>query len=233
MNRRETYFDLFTYFQPTTRVRLFINGQHGRYAFATPESRTRDARSYGLFGGIEFIPRVKEQGTHLGITGSLRLGYQRLDFIDPRFANPSGFTGGSSVAVTLGRKTAARASFSRGFQFSVFSDSTSFLSTAFGGGISRLISRKATLSYDILYGTGSYPANESLPGTFNRFITHSFGLDFRLGRRLSLGLLTNIGKRILDSSGLARNHNYFGLNLVYGSAAGMVSAPTGGIALGN
>jgi hypothetical protein len=232
LNRRETYLDLFTYVQPTTRVRLFIDGQYGRYAFAIPEFRTRDARSYGLFGGVEFIPRSQGQEASFGIAGGFRLGYQRLDFIDPRFANGSGLTGGSSIVVTLGRKTTARGFLSRGFQFSIFSGSTSFLTTAYGGGISRFLSRKATLSYDISYGTGSYPASEALPGIFNRFITHAFGLDFRLGRRLSLGLLANLGKRILDSSGLARNRNYFGLNLIYGSPAGTVPTPTGGIALG-
>jgi hypothetical protein len=228
LNRKEDYFDFITYIQPTTRARFFVDGQYGRYAFTKTEFRVRDARSYGVFGGIEFIPRIGEQLETVGIEGSLKLGYQRLDIIDSRFVDGSGFTGAADVRVTFMKKNTARAFFSRGFQFSVFSGSSYYLSTTYGGGISRLLSRRASLSYDISFGRSLYPGSLTPGDVFNRYTTHSFGLDFRLARRLSLGFLGTLGKRILDSSGLARNRNFFGFNLVYGSAGGAMSVPGGG-----
>jgi len=228
LNRKEDYFDLITYIEPSPKVRFFVDGQYGSYAFAKEEFRSRDARSYGIFGGIEFIPKTGEQLATAGIEGRLKLGYQRLDVIDSRFVDGSGFTGEADVSVSLMKRNAAHAFFSRGFQFSVFSGSSYYLATAYGGGISRLLSRKASLSYDISFGRVLYPGSEAPEGFLNRYTTHTFGLNLRLARHLSLGFLGTLGRRILDSSGLARNRNFFGFNLVYGSAGGGMSAPGGG-----
>lgn len=229
LNRKEDYFDFITYIEPSPKVRFFVDGQYGSYAFTKEEFSVRNARSYGIFGGIEFIPRIGEQLATVGIGGSLRLGYQRLDIIDSRFVDGSGFAGAADISVTFMKKNAVRAFFSRGFQFSVLSGSSYYLSTTYGGGISRLLSRKASLSYDISFGRSLYPGSGAPEGVLNRYTTHSFGLNIRLARQLSLGFLGTLGKRILDSSGLARNRNFFGFNLVYGSAGGTMSAPGGGL----
>lgn len=229
LNRKEDYFDFITYIEPSPRVRFFVDGQYGSYAFTKEEFRSRDARSYGIFGGFEFIPKPGEQLATVGFVGSLRLGYQRLDVIDSRFVDGSGFTGAADVSVSLMKRNVAHAFFSRGFQFSVFSGSSYYLATAYGGGISRLLSRKASLSYDISFGRSLYPGSGAPEGFLNRYTTHTFGLNLRLARHLSLDFLGTLGRRILDSSGLARNRNFFGFNLVYGSAGRTMSAPGGGM----
>ncbi len=225
LNRKENYFDFITYIQPTARVRYFVDGQYGTYAFTKAEFQDRDARSYGVFGGIEFIPRIGEQLETVGIVGKLSLGYQRLNVIDSRFVDGSGFAGAADVSISFLKKNEARTFLSRGFQFSVFSGSSYYLSTAYGGGISRLLSRKVNLSYDISFVRIAYPGDFAPQGVLNRYSTHSFGLNLRLARRLSLGFLGVLGTRTLDSSGLSRNRNFFGFNLVYGLAGRTMSAP--------
>jgi hypothetical protein len=234
LNRKEDYFNFIIYIEPSPRVRFFVDGQYGSYAFAKEEFSERDARSYGVFGGIEFIPRIGEQLATVGITGNIRLGFQRLDIIDSRFADGSGFTGAADISVRFMKKNTVRAFLSRGFQFSVFSGSSYYLSTAFGGGISRLLSRRATFSYDISFGRSSYPedqaAGEGAPqGIRNLYTMHSFSLNFRLARHLELTLLGSLAMRSVDQTAPARNRNFFGFNLVFGSAGGTMSAPGGGL----
>lgn len=228
-NRKEDFFDFITYIEPSPKVRFFVDGQYGSYAFTKVEFRFKDARSYGVFGGIEFTPKTGEQIATVGIEGKLRLGYQRLDVIDSRFMDGLGLTGTADISVSVMKRNAAHAFFFRGFQFSVFSGSSYYLATAYGGGISRLLSRKASLSYDISLERNLYPGSGAPEGFLNRYTTHSFGLNIRLARQLSLSFLGSLGKRILDSSGLARNRNFFGFNLVYGSAGGTISPPGGGL----
>jgi hypothetical protein len=234
LNRKEDYINIITYIEPSPEVRFFVDGQYGSYAFTKEEFSERDARSYGVFGGIEFIPKIGEQLATVGVEGRLRLGYQRLDIIDPGFVDGSGFTGAADLSVSFMKKNTVRAFFSRGFQFSVYSGSSYYLSTAFGGGISRLLSRKVTFSYDISLGQSSYPADgaagEGAPqGIRDLYTMHSFSLDIRLARYLSLTFLGTLGKRSVDQTGVAINRNFFGFSLVYGSAGGTMSAPGGGL----
>lgn len=228
-NRKEDYFDFITYIEASSKVRFFVDGQYGSYAFTKVEFRFKDARSYGVFGGIEFTPKTGEQIATVGIEGKLRLGYQRFDVISSSFMDGSGITGTADIAVSVKKRNRAHAFFFRGFQFSAFSGSSFYLATAYGGGISRLLSRKTSLFYDISFGRNSYPGSGAPEGFLNNLTTHSFGLNIRLARQLSLGFLGTLGKRILDMSGRARNRNFFGFNFVYGSAGGMVSAPGGGL----
>ena len=234
LNRKEDYFDLVTYLQPTSRVRFFVDGQYGKYTFTEATSSFRDARSYGLFGGLEFIPRVGEVLQKIGVQGSVSLGYMHFDIDDPALVDGSGFTGEANISAKLMKKTTVRAFFSRGFQFSIYSGSTYYLSTSYGGGISRLLSRKAALSYDVSFGRSSYPpadagGGESLQDVRNRYTAHSFSLNVRLARHLAITFLSTIGKRIVDASGLERNRNFFGFNMSYGIAAGSISAPVRGL----
>jgi hypothetical protein len=229
-NRKENYFDFVTYIQPTTRVRFFLDGKYGKYTFTEAISGFRDARSYGLFGGIEFIPRVGEVLQKVGVQGSLSLGYLYFNIDDPARVDGSGFSGKADISAELMKKTTVRASFSRGFQFSIYSGSTYYLQTSYGGGISRLLSRKVTLSYDISFSRSSYPGDEAAgegapQGIRNLHTMHTISLNFRLARHLGLTFLGSLAKRSFDQTGLARNRNFFGFNLVYGSAGGTMSAP--------
>lgn len=233
LNRREDYFDLITYLQPNSRLRFFADGQYGKYSFAEAASIFKDARSYGLFGGLEFIPREEGASRLGGIEGSASLGYMRVDILDPGQVDGSGFAGDVRLSVGIIRLTTARVFFSRGFQFSVFSGATYYTSTAYGTGITRLLSRRVSLSYDLQFERSSYPEDEAgsgIPGIRNfRYVTHMASLNIRLSRNLSIAFLGTIGERSLDETDGARNQNFFGLNLVYGVPTGTISAPTRGL----
>jgi len=234
LNRKEDYFDFVTYLQPSPKVRFFLDGQYGSYRFAKEASSFRDTRSYGVFGGLEFIPREGETRRVEGIRGSISLGYKRFDIIDPLLLDGSGFVGAVNVSAGLLEKTTGRAFFSRDFAFSASSGASFYISTAYGGGITRLISRKISFSYDISFGRSTYPDAETggggIPvGIYNRYTTHSFSLNVRLARHLGITFLSTLGKRIVDASGLERNRNFFGFSMVYGFAAGAISAPTRGL----
>jgi hypothetical protein len=236
LNRKEDYFDFVTYLQPSSRVRFFLDGQYGSYRFAEEASSVRDTRSYGFFGGLEFIPREGETRRVEGVRGSISLGYKRFDIIDPLPLDGSGFAGAVNVSAGLFEKTTGRAFFSRDFQFSAFSGASFYASTAYGGGITRLISRRTSFSYDISFGRITYPDAETggggTPvGIYNRYTTHSFSLNVRLARHLAITFLSTLGKRIVDASGLERNRNFFGFSMIYGFAAGAISAPARGLSL--
>jgi len=234
LNRRENHFDLVTYFQSSPRVRFFLDGQYGTYAFTEVGADLRDARSYSMFGGIEFVPKPGDELSGVGVQGSISLGYTRFDLIDPQFLDGSGFAGEATVSAQIMKRTTGRVFFSRGFQFSIYSGSTYYLSTAYGGGISRLLSRKVSLSYDISLGLSSYPVTEAggeeaLSGVRNRYTAHTFSLGVRLARHLQITFLGRLSQRKQDATHRARNHNFFGFNLVYGFAGSGLSGLIGGL----
>jgi hypothetical protein len=234
LNRRENHFDLIAYLQASPRIRLSLDGQYGTYTFTEAAATLRDSRSYGLFGGIEFVPRPGEVLSGLGVKGSISLGYMRLDLNDPRFHDGSGLAGEAAISAQLMNKTTGRAFFSRGFQFSIFSGSTYYLSTSYGAGISRLLSRKVSLSYDISRGSSSYPVSaiggdEAPSGLRNRYMAHTFSLSLRLARYLEVTFLGRLNSRIRDATNQVRNRYFFGLNLVYGFAGSGLSGLIGGL----
>lgn len=230
LNRRENHFDLITYLQTSPRIRFFLDGQYGTYRFAETTSSSRDARSYAVFGGLEFAPRVGEVLQGAGIQGSVSLGYMRFDLIDPLWIDGSGFAGEANLSAELMKKTTGRVSFSKGFQFSIYAGSTYYLSTSYGGGISRLLSRKATLSYDVSFGHSSYPTDggEALQSVRNRYTAHTFSLNLKLARHLGITFLGRLSQRIRDAADQPRNRNFFGFNLVYGSVSSGSAGSAGG-----
>lgn len=234
LNRRENHIDLITYIQATPRIRLSLNGQYGTYAFTETGANLRDARSYGMFGSIEFVPKPGEELSGVGVQGSISLGYMRFDLIDPRFVDGSGLAGEATISAQLMKRTTGRAFFSRGFQFSIYAGSTYYLSTSYGGGISRLLSRKASLSYDISLGSSSYPVpetggDEALSGIRNRRLAHALSLQVSLARQLEITFLGSLSQRQREADGQVRNRYFFGFNLVYGFAGSGLSGLIGGL----
>jgi hypothetical protein len=233
LNRRDIYSDLITYIQPNPRVRFFIDGQYGDFTFAEAASESRASRSYALFGGLDFIPREEGASRIGGIQGGASLGYTKFDLLDPGQIDGSGFTGAGNLSVGIMKMTMARVLFSRGFQFSIYSGGTYYIQTAFGVGVTRLISRHASFAYDLSLGRSSYPAGEegggASSGIVNQYTTHTFNLNIGLSRNLAITLLGTIGRRIWDRSGQAINRNFIGVSMVYGAPTGTISAPTGGI----
>lgn len=230
LNRNVNYFDFITYLQPNPRVRYYVDGQYATYNFTEASSAFKDSRSYGVFGGLELTPRVGELLQAAGVRGTIRLGYMRFDMNDPQYIDGSGFVGQVEVSVGFLKKTEGRAFFSRGFQFSAYSNATYYLSSSFGGGVSRRVSRKIKISYDLSFYRSSYPVGEtggssSPQGYYNRYSAHVFSLDIRLARYLGIGFSGTIGKRKRVGSGQVRDLGFFGFNLIYGVPTGAMSAP--------
>jgi hypothetical protein len=227
LNRKENYFDLVTYLQPSSRVRLFMDGQFGTYTFTDAVSSFKNTRSYGVFGGLAFVPREGEERPVEPIQGSISLGYKRIDLIDPLLLDGSGFVGAVEISAGFFKRTTGRAFFSRDFVFSAYASGTFFLSTTYGGGIGYRISRRATFAYDLSFSRSAYPeAGGGIPvGQNFRYTTHYFSLNLRLARSLGITFLGILSER----PALDRNRNFFGFSMNYGFAAGAVSAPTRGL----
>ena len=228
LDREEQFINFVTFIQPSSRTRLFLDGQYGTYAFLSEVSAERDAKSYGAFAGVEFIPRTGELARGLGIRGGFRLGYTWLDLDDPLFVDGSGFAGDGDVSVDLSRKTSIRAFLSRGFQFSIYSGASYYMSTSYGTGLSQMLSRKTTFSYDLTFGRSSYPDSEDGSGLGYRFTTHAFNLALRLARRLEMAFMATLGRRETEATALPRDRHFFGISLTYGYGAAGMPSPVGG-----
>jgi len=147
LNRNEDLLNLILYGQPSPRWRPFFNGQYGIFTFTGEGSDLRNAKSYGVFGGIEFVPQTGGTEARTHFRGALRLGYLRLDIADPGQPDGSGFSGEADVTIDLTRKTSIHARFSRGFEFSVYSGAVYYLSTNYGVGLIQHLSRRTNISY--------------------------------------------------------------------------------------
>jgi len=232
LNREENFFDLITYLQPNSRLRFYVDGQFGRYTFAETSSAFKNSRSYGVFGGLEFIPRPEETRQASGMRGTISLGYKRFDVIAPQLADGSGLVGMVSVSAGLFEKTSARVVFSRDFQFSAYSSATFYAAVTYGGGVTRLLSRRTSISYDLSFVRSSYPEpgeEGGSPGGINQYATHIFALNIRLAANLGITFLGNLGKRTLNESGPPMMRNFFGLTLVYGSPPTQIFDPVSGL----
>lgn len=229
LNRKESFIDTVAYVQPNARIRIFLDGQYGTYTFAQGATGNRDARSYGLFGGLEFLPREGELVPAARVQGAVSLGYVRFDMMDPQFNDGTGLAGTVNLSAELLRRTTARVFFTRGFQFSIYSGATYYVGTTFGGGITRSLSRRTSLSYNLTFGRNDYPEDESgggAPQVFHlRYTSHTAGLNLMLARNLALTLQGTIRTMTLDDTGQARNRNFIGLNLIYGYPPSGVAVP--------
>ena len=231
LNRRQGFYDLIAYIQPNSKVRLFIDGQFGRYAFTEAASSFKDTRSYSLYGGIMFVPVEKEEIVARPIEppqGSISLGYKRFNIVDPLLSDGSALVGSMDVSAGLFRRTSGRVFFSRDFTFSAFSSGTFYLSTVYGAGLSRLLSRHARCSYDLSFTRSTYPEAGTVgtpSGLNSRYTTHNFNISVQLARDLEIHLLGIFGRRILDAQGLVTNRNFIGISMIYGSVPGTIVAP--------
>jgi hypothetical protein len=232
LNRREESFDIVTYFQPSSIIRLFLDGQYGTYRFEEVISSYKDTRSYGVLGGLTFVPRKAKERPKAPIQGNISLGYKRFDILEPLLVDGSGFVAAVEVSAGLFKRTLGRVYLSRDFEFSASSAGTFYLSTTFGGGISRQLSRHAIFMYDLYFGRSDYPKVEGGGATVGqnfRYTTHSFNVTIRLARNLMVTFLGVLSNRAMEESGVSRNRNFFGLSMVYGYSAGSILAPVKGL----
>ncbi len=200
-------------YQMTYRTGLFLEAVYGDYRFAKSVSSFKNSRSYGLYGGFEFVP----SGT---VRGRINLGYKVLEPRDPRIARYKGLAGDSRVSIRLLRPLRIRLSYSRDIQFSVWYNSIYFLESRAGAGASLYVSRRIRLDYDYTDGRNRYPESQFIgPGVDIKrrddYRIHSVGLYFRLKNNLGLGLVASRWKRDSNLIWEIDNRDFFGMNLIY------------------
>lgn len=229
LNRDEDSLDMVGYYQPAPRVRLFIDGRYETYKFPEPTASARDAQSYGIFAGFELTPVVGEEAETARFQGSFSLGYQRFDLRSPLMRDDSGLAGDITLSGEFMRRTIVRAEFAREFQFSIYPGASYFIATTYGGGFTRRLSRRLSVSYDLLFGKSDYP--EYIEGMelppISQYTTHSAAMDMLLSRDLTVRLLGTFRRRVVDQTDLAKFSNFVGISVTYGSPAVTISAPTG------
>jgi len=231
LNRRESFVNLSAYLQQHSKTRFYLDGEYGSFAFTETISGFKDARSYGISGGVEFLPSAEGKGKTTGISGRINLGYKRFDVLGHGTKDYLGLAGNTGISIGITRLTAIRAFFSRGPQFSAYSGLTYYLQTIYGVGLARSLSRKTTLTYDFSYGRNEYKAGETIGGEvagnrLDKYMAHSIGLNFRLGRTLELNLMANLGKRDSEFGPRPTSRHYFlGFSLTYGYSSGGLSMP--------
>ncbi len=233
LNRNEAHLDLVFYVQTTAKARFSLDGQYSAYRFTEDPTGLRDAQGYALFAAIDFIPVQDVFGIARGVRGAASVGYERMDIRDPQSVDGSGFIGEASVAARLMRRTTGQIFLSRGFRFSIYSGSSYYLATNVGAGLTRLLSKKANLTYNFTYGYNSYPdfgpgSEENPAGRYYRYLTHDLLLSLRLARQLGVTFQGTFSQR--DSGPLApiQNRFFVGVSAVFGFPGGGMRAPLRG-----
>jgi hypothetical protein len=233
LDRKENYIDFITYIQPNSLVRFSLDAQYGTYVFADTASSFKDSRSFGVFGGINFVPREGEARPIEPVQGSIGLGFKRLDIVDPAFIDGSGFVGAVAISAGLFKRTTGRIAFSRDYEFSFLDNTAYYISTIFGGGITRLLSRRISISYDLSFERGSYPVAESDGGISSsrnvHFTNHELSVYCKAARNLGIRFLGIMGRRELADASQTRNRNFLGLSLIYGNPSRQISSPASAI----
>jgi len=227
LNRREGLLSFTAYLQQISKTRFFLAAEYGSYAFSETVSRFKDSRSYGIYGGVEFLPAPEGRRDDRGIQGTINLGFKRFNILDPQTKDFSGLVGKTSVSIGVFKLTSVGGFFSRDLQFSAYSSLAYYIMTSYGGGISRLLSKKSRLEYDLSFGNGTYPSGLTggggpPPGTLLRYIYHSLGFFSQLRRELEFSLLASLGTRG-GYAGIPGSKRYLiGFSLTYGVSPGGV-----------
>lgn len=234
LNRNESYLDLVSYVQASTKVRLSLDGQYSTYVFTEDPTGLRDAQGYAVYAGVEFIPVEDILGIARGIRGAASLGYQQIDIRDPYSIDASGFIGQASLAARIMRRMTGQIFFSRGFQFSIYSGVSYYLATDIGAGLTRLLSKRANLTYNFTYSQSSYPDFDEGDGNSAnvrpyRYLTHDLFLRLRLARQLGVTFQGTYGQRDSGASVPIRNRFFVGVSVAYGFPnVGMTTPLRGG-----
>jgi hypothetical protein len=226
LNRTENYINFTAYLHQHLRTRLYLNGEYGSFAFKEQASRFRNSRSYGIYGGVEFVPAAEGQALTSGVHGRINIGYKRFGLLANRNNHFAGLVGNTDISLGIFRLTALHGYFLRNVQFSAFSDVAYYLETLYGVGLSRYIDRRVILTYNVYFSRNRYPQGESsggvpLEGIIDRYTTHTLNLNIALRRDLAFGLIASLGKRAMNPFAPAGNRCFLGINLIYGYPPGI------------
>jgi hypothetical protein len=229
LNRRETYVTFTGYLQQTTQMRYFVDAEYGNFVFSEATSHFKDSHSFGVYGGIEFIPPPSEEDAGKSFLGKLNFGYKRFDVIDPRFSDFEGLVGNTSLSFNGIQFTTLRGMFTRDIQFSAYSALLSYLQTVYSVGISRFLSRTVAISYDIAFVRNDYQQFESAASTqlrLDKYITHTLELGFKLGRDVEFNLQASFSTMSNNIVSQINHRTFIGFNLTFGSPSGGIVMPT-------
>jgi hypothetical protein len=207
LNRDETCFNFTAYRDITSRTRLFVDGEYGLFEFANSTTQ-KNSKSYGGYGGLEFSPFGK-------IRGKVKIGYKSFDSSNPQRKDYRGIIGDSSVSVRLMRSLSARASYRRDVQFSVWYDSTYFLESRAGTGVSLYVSRNIRLDYDYSLGRNDYPEEFGLQKRLDIYQIHAVGIYLRLQKNTAFGIIASRWARDSNLDWEDDNRDFVGFNLTY------------------
>ncbi len=220
LNRNEYYADAFLYFQPGTRLRLYLNGQLGLYDFRYRESRFKDSRTYAGFGGIEFIPAAGSERTVF--EGNFNIGYMYLDLKNRSLKDASNVVGSGNITLNVTRWLSLQADYSRDFNVSIYSSLLHYLQTTYGGGLRFTLSRRVTLSNHLGQGLTKYPFSqeEGLSGPEYKFTTFMTNLGIRISREWQLNIFGTLNQRKIFPEDRQLKRQFIGFNLIFGSIPG-------------
>lgn len=233
LNRDVDSLEFATFVHVDPHFRFFVDGQFGNYAFTGPASQTKNTRSYAVFGGFVSVFRQDAQRQVGRIQGYLRLGYMKFDVLEAGLPDGSGLVGDVDLSVGIFRLTDARIYYSKGYEFSIFSGATFYAEQNYGGGITRMLSRRALASYDLVFGRSSYPQTGEgggpYAGVLYRFTTHRMVLSATLSRYLRVSLTGTLGRRATSETEQVWNRKIIALSLEYGTPGGRDTGPLGGL----
>jgi hypothetical protein len=222
LDRRASSVNLTAYLAQVLRTRFYLDAQYGLFSFRNTTSGFKNSRSYGLFGGFEFV--LPPGGVlSRGLQGNISLGYKRFNVLDAQRKDFEGLAGNTSVAVKIGRATTLRVDFIRGTQFSAYADFAYYLQTTLGAGLSRALSRSIDFSYDFSFSRNEYEQYEADGARGARpseYLVHGVRLGFRPGKNFGMDLTANFSRMNSDTAGLSRRRHFIGFNLTYGSSPG-------------
>jgi hypothetical protein len=215
LNRKERYADFLAYYEATSRTKLFLDLEYGKYDFEFADTALlRDSRSRAAYAGLEFSPTGR-------IRGRVRLGYKYFDITNPELKDYRGFVGDSQVSVRLAKPFVVRASYTRDVTFSLWYNNAYFIGSTPGAGASLYPLKFVRLDYDYSFGRNRYP--EEQPGTgggpnvkrLDDFRVHTGGLYFRIWKKTAIGVIASRWTRISNLASENDTRYFYGLNLTY------------------
>ena len=207
LNRTETHFNFTGYREISLRTRLFLDAEYGFFDFENPKNQ-KNSKSYSGYGGLEFSPLGK-------IRGRAKIGYKYFDSINPQRKDYRGIVGDTSVSARLMKALAARASYKRDVQFSVWSDNTYFLESQYGAGASLYISKNIRLDYNYYQGTNDYPQEFGVQKRRDDYQIHAAGIYLRLQKDTAFGVIASRWVRDSNLDWEDDDRDFVGFNLTY------------------
>jgi len=194
--RSEIYGAQFRYrLTSLTTVTLQADRVKERYT----QARERNHDGFRILPGIEF-------GRHALITGWARVGYRRLNSIDPAMPDFSGLVADSELSYVFGGSARAALGFSREILFSYEVDRPFYVQSGMTASLTRQVAGPWDVQGRMSWYTLNYRQADALdggaaPGRVDRYNSWGGGIGYRVGRdiRVSFNLDSIRRNSVLES----------------------------------